>query len=238
MLVGSHGVDVAWHAGNGARRDPAFRDPVALVIPIRGHPGASPVAIRTGNKFAAIDDRVEVQIFRVDAEPAFRQQQVAKHQPRALEAVDEVEHFGNQLEAVGDVQRRGNRARIISECRAEHLPQVALLGFRRNARRWPRALTINDHDGSFDHRGHPQALAHQCEPAPRRGAHRTHAPVSGANRHVDHANLVFHLPDHDPGLARVRRHPVQHAGRRTHGIRTIKLHARCRASHGHGDVAA
>src|SRR2546429_5330759 len=44
-------------------------------------------------------------------------------------------------------------------------------------------LFRSDHDGSFDHRGHPQALAHQCEPAPRRGAHRTHAPVSDV-RHV------------------------------------------------------
>ena len=61
--------------------------------------------------------------------------------------------------------------------------------------------------------------------------------MSSADGHVDHPDLVLHLPDHDSGFARVRGHPVEHAGGRTHRISTVKLHACCRASHRECDVA-
>ena len=64
-----------------------------------------------------------------------------------------------------------------------------------------------------------------------------HAGVGRADRHVDHADFVLDLPDHDAGLARVRRHPVQHAGGRAHGIGAVELHARGRAAHGQRHVA-
>jgi len=50
--------------------------------------------------------------------------------------------------------------------------------------------------------------------------------------------FVLYLPHHDAGLARMSRHPVQNASRRTHGISTVELHAGCRASHSHRRVAA
>ena len=62
--------------------------------------------------------------------------------------------------------------------------------------------------------------------------------MSRADRHIDHANLVFHLAHHDPRFARVRRHPVQHPGRRTHGVGTIEFHTGCRPAHGHRDIPA
>jgi len=62
--------------------------------------------------------------------------------------------------------------------------------------------------------------------------------VRRADRHVDYADFVLDLPHHDACFARVRRHPVQHSGRRAHGIGAIKFHARCRPAHGHGDIAA
>ena len=40
------------------------------------------------------------------------------------------------------------------------------------------------------------------------------------------------------GLARVLRHPVQHAGGGAHGIGAVELDACGRAAHGHGGVAA
>ena len=83
----------------------------------------------------------------------------------------------------------------------------------------------------------PKPSRHQREAAAGGGAHGAHARVSGADRHIDHADFVLYLPDHDAGLARVGRHPVQHAGRRTHGIGAIKLHACRRASHGQGHVS-
>ncbi len=84
----------------------------------------------------------------------------------------------------------------------------------------------------------PKTFAHQGEAAAGGSAHRANAGMGGTDRHIHHANLVFHLPDHDAGLARVRRHPVQNAGRRAHGVGAVEFHSRCRASHGHRDVAA
>src|SRR5262249_56388605 len=60
-------------------------------------------------------------------------------------------------------------------------------------------------------------------------------PIYG---HVDHADFIFHLANHDAGLASVLRHPVQDTGRRAHGIRAIEFHAGSGAAHRHGDVAA
>src|SRR5882672_5263382 len=86
------------------------------------------VAVRGGDELAAVDGRTEIQIFRVNAEPAFRQQQIAKHKTRALEAIGDIEYFGDELEAIADVQRSGHHSRIVSKSGAEHLPEVALLG--------------------------------------------------------------------------------------------------------------
>jgi len=32
------------------------------------------------------------------------------------------------------------------------------------------------------------------------------------DRHIHYANLVFHLPDHDAGLAGMSRHPIKNSG--------------------------
>jgi len=58
-----------------------------------------------------------------------------------------------------------------------------------------------------------------------------------ADYHIHHANLVFHLADHDAGFASVGRHPMQNSGRRAHGVGAIKFHARGCAAHGHCNVA-
>ena len=62
--------------------------------------------------------------------------------------------------------------------------------------------------------------------------------MSSADRHIHHANLVFHLPDHDAGLASVGCHPMQNSGRWAHGVSTVEFHPRGCASHGHRCVAA
>ena len=86
-------------------------------------------------------------------------------------------------------------------------------------------MAIDDDDWSLHHRRHPQAFAHQRESAPRGCAHGANAGMSSSDGHIDHANLVFHLPHHDAGLARVRGHPVQNPRGWTHRISAVELHA-------------
>src|SRR5437879_11039944 len=90
------------------------------------------------------------------AETAFRQQEVAQHEARTLETVGKVEDFGDHREAIADVQRSSNHSRIIAKSGTQHLPQVALLGFRGNTRGRARSLAVDHHYWSFDHRGHAQ----------------------------------------------------------------------------------
>src|SRR5262249_33604385 len=158
-----------WYAGNGTRRDSAFGKLVALVAAVHAHRGTGTIAvvsmvIEGKDDFAAIDDRVEVESALFDAKSALGKKQIAKHQPRALKAIHNIEHLRNQLEAVSDVQRRSNNTRIIAKSRTQHLPKIALLSLGGNSRGRSRALAIDDHDRSFDHGRHAQALAHQREP--------------------------------------------------------------------------
>ncbi len=62
--------------------------------------------------------------------------------------------------------------------------------------------------------------------------------MSGTDRHVDDADLVLHLSNHDAGFACVGRHPMQNAGGGTHRISAVKLYARSSATHGHSNISA
>ena len=97
----------------------------------------------------------------------------------------------------------GDDPRIVAVAGAQHLPEVALLGLGGNPGGRTGALHVDHHDRSLHHGRHAEAFGHQGEAAAGGGAHGAHAGVRGADRHVDHADLVFHLPDHDAGLARV-----------------------------------
>src|SRR5712691_2290055 len=227
VFVGGGGVDVAGNAGDSARGNAALGNSIAFVIPVRGHCSLRSVAVGGGDEFSAIDWRAEIEIVWMYAESAFRQQQIAKHQARALEPVGEVENLRDELEAIADVQRSSNHSGIVTKCGAQHLPQVALLGLGGNAGGWTGSLAVDDDHRSFDHGGHAKAFAHQGEAPARRCTHGAHAGVSRADRHVDHTDLVFHLPDHNAGFARVRRHPVQNARRRTHWVGAIEFYAGC-----------
>ena len=154
-----------------------------------------------------------------------------------MEAVGKIENLGNDFEAISNIERGGNDTRIIAEGSAQHLPEIALLRLGRDARGRASPLTVNYDDRSFHHGGHAEAFTHQGEAAAGSGTHRANASVGGANRHIDHTNLIFHLPHHDAGLARVRRHPVQNAGRRTHRVCAVEFHAGSSAAHGHRGVA-
>jgi hypothetical protein len=61
--------------------------------------------------------------------------------------------------------------------------------------------------------------------------------VRRADCHVDYAKLVFDLADHDPELAAVGGHPVQHTGGRTHRVGTVEAHASGRPAHRERRVA-
>ena len=104
--------------------------------------------------------------------------------------------------------RRDDDARVIALAGAEHLPQVALLGLGRHAGGRAGALHVDADHRDFHHRRHAERLGHQREAAAGGGAHRAAAGVRRADGHVDHADLVFDLADHDAEL-RARARAIQ-----------------------------
>src|SRR6185312_6704460 len=130
---------MAGHAGNDAGRNAALGDFVSLVRLVFAG------AVR-GDELAAVDGGIEVEFLWIDAETAFGEEQVAEDDSGALEAVDDVEDLGNQLEAVGDVERRGDDAGVVAKGRAQHLPEIALLGLGGDAGGRAGALAVDDDD--------------------------------------------------------------------------------------------
>ena len=150
------------HSWNGTRGNSAFCNLITLVAVCSVR---SIRSVAVDNQLAAINRRIEVQIPRINAKPAFGQQEIAEHDSWTLEAVGDVEDLGNDLEAVSNVERSADHSRIIAESCAEHLPQIALLGLCGNARRRSCALAVNHHHRSLHHRGHTEPFAHQRESA-------------------------------------------------------------------------
>ncbi len=100
VLVGGDGVDVARNARNGARRDAAVGDLVAFVRAACRSSRTMPMwSISSPRSIGTSKSRS----FGSTLEPAFRQQQIAQHDTRALEAVGQIEHLGDGLEAVSNV---------------------------------------------------------------------------------------------------------------------------------------
>ena len=94
----------------------------------------------------------------IDAEAAFRQQQIAKHDAGTLEAVGDVEDFRDEGEAVANIKRSGDDPGIIAKGGAQHLPEIALLGLGGNSGGRARTLAVNHHDGNFGLGGEAQGL--------------------------------------------------------------------------------
>src|SRR5450631_1875296 len=205
VLIARYRVDVPRHARNRARRNTALSNLVALVAAL-----FRSIAIRVINQLAAIDRRIEVQQLRLHAQTPLSQKQVAKHDAWTLKLVHDIEYLRYQREAVADIQRRCYHPGIIPECGAQHLPQIALLGLRRHARRRASALAINHHHRNLRHRRQSKSFAHQRKTTAGGRAHRANSRMGRADGHVDHADLVLHLLHHDAGLLAIRRHPVQH----------------------------
>ena len=78
LIAGDH-VSVSGNARNGAGRDAAFGDLVAFVAPLR--------SVGSGDQLPAVNHRLKIDLFRIDAQPAFGQQKIAENNSRALEAV-------------------------------------------------------------------------------------------------------------------------------------------------------
>ncbi len=135
------------------------------------------------------------------------------------------------LEAIGNRRRRDDDARIIALSRAQHLPEIALLGFGRHSGGRPGALHVDADQRNFHHGRGAETLGHQRKAAARGRAHGAAAGVSGADRHVDDTDLIFHLAHDDIQLARVPCHPVENSRRRAHRIGAVKPHSRSCAAH-------
>src|SRR5215472_3518791 len=156
-------MGMAGHSRNGTGRNAALGDLVALIVSVGSIRSICAIAVR--DQLAAIDRRIEVQVARIDAQPSLGKQEIAEHDARTLEAICDVEDFGNDLEAVSDIERRPDDSRIITKRSAEHLPKIALLRFCWHPSRRARALAVDDDDWSLHHRGHAKPLAHQRESA-------------------------------------------------------------------------
>ena len=114
------------------------------------------------------------------------------------------------------------------ECRAQHLPEVAWLGFSvgtpggRACARWQSMTTTGI--PRLGRKGLVPSLD-ESESTAGGGAHGANAGVRGADRHIDDTDLVFNLTDEDVCLAGVFGHPAEGWGRGAHWIRAIKLDA-------------
>src|SRR5271163_4607227 len=67
------------------------------------------------DQLAAIDLGIEIQHLRIDAQSSLGKQQIAKHNPRTLKPIGNIEYLRNQREAVADIERRRNHPRIIAK---------------------------------------------------------------------------------------------------------------------------
>src|SRR5271167_322827 len=152
MFVRGHRMDVSWNARDSSRGNTALRDLVSFVSSVVRSHGRRSVVAR--DELAPVDGRVEIQVFRVHAQPAFRQQEIAEHETWTLIAVSNVEYLRDKLETIADVKRCRNYSGVIAKSSSEHLPQVALFSLCRNSRGRARSLTVDYNDRSFHHRGH------------------------------------------------------------------------------------
>ena len=193
---------------------------------------------RFRDQLTAIYFRTHVDVIGIDGERALGNQQVGQHYTRTLIFLAQVEQLWDGVECVERVPRRHDETLEIPLARAEHLPEVSLLGLGGNAGGGSGPLNVDKHGGNLHHCRTPNGLGHQRESTARRGTHRTAPRVGGADGHVGHGDLVLHLADHDAEFATVLGHPVEHSRRRTHGVRTVELDAGCRTAHGQRLVAA
>jgi hypothetical protein len=139
-------VGVPRNARDGSRGYTAFGNFVSLVGPVAIGPGGC-----FGDQFPAIDDDREVQVLRIDTEPAFRQQEIAEHNAGALESIRNIENLRDDFEAVSDIEWCGQHPGIIAERSAQHLPEIALIGLGGYACGWTGPLAVDYHHRSFHH---------------------------------------------------------------------------------------
>ena len=118
---------MARNAWNCARRHAAFGDLVPFIT------GGFAVILRGSDQLTAVNFRIKREFLRIDRGAAFREEQVAEDDSRALESIRDVENLGHEVEAVQNVGRRCDDARKVAEARTEHLPEVTLLRLGRNA---------------------------------------------------------------------------------------------------------
>ena len=206
VLIGGHDVDVSGGSRHRARRDATLGDAVALEAAVHRR-----LVTVEADDVAAVDGHVEVQLGGIAAGSAFGQQQVGEDDARTLELVDQVEELRDDLEAIDDVGRRDDDPRVVSLAGAQHLPEIALFGLGGHTRGRSCPLHVDADDGDLHHGRRAEGLAHERKPATRGRAHDAAARVRRPDRHVDHADLVLDLSNHDAELTRVPRHPVQHA---------------------------
>ena len=86
VFIRGRDMDVAGHAGDGARRDAAlgeFVTQIGIVIRAAEGIGRRAVAVRE-NDFAAVDLRFEIQFFGINARGAFGDEQIRQHEAGAL----------------------------------------------------------------------------------------------------------------------------------------------------------
>ena len=240
VLVARDHVKVAGDARHRPRRDPALGDFVAevgtIIDPARrgGHRGR---VLREDDR-AAVDGPVELEGIKIHARGPLGNKEIAQDDSGAVKLVQEIEKLGHRPEGILDAGDRDDRARVIPLAGTEGLPEVPLLGLGGHPRGGAGPLHVDPDDRDLHHRRGTKGLRHQRKPAARGGTHRAAAAVRGTNDHVGHANLILHLANHDPQLARVLREPYEDTRRRAHRVGRKKVHSGGDAAHGERVVAS
>ncbi len=122
------------------------------------------------------------------------------------------------MEALLGGPRRQNDARELPLRGTHHKQQVSLLGARRHAGRWARALSLDHDQRRLRHPRQSQGLYHQREAAARGRRHGPHAGVVGPDGHADGGDLVLGVLGDEPVTSSVGRHPLDDGGGRRHRV--------------------
>ncbi len=158
VLVARDDVGEAGDSGDGARGYATVGDLVAFVL------------VRAARRLSVISSPRSISGLKSrswDRRSVFLPRAADRRaRCRDLEAVGDVEDFRHEREAIADIERRGNDARIVAECCAEHLPQVALFGFGGHAGGRTCTLTVDHDDGNFIMAESPRPSVMSAKPPP------------------------------------------------------------------------
>ena len=101
--------------------------------------------------------------------------------------------FNCHIETISRCRRRDNDCRAFTVAAPHGLEQVGLLSFRRQPRRWPAALHVDDHQRQFGHDRQTDRLLFQRNSRPRSSGEPDVSRKAGANCRTHSGDFIFSL---------------------------------------------